>query len=89
MSLMSRFFGEADAPSDVPESMQRIVMELDGYDASRARFLAAFAYVLARIAHADLDVDATEVAEMERTLRNVRPRRAGAEWAWRPCASRP
>ncbi len=71
MSLLSRFFGEADARSDVPESMQRIVTELDGYDASRARFLAAFAYVLARIAHADLDVDATEVAEMERTLRRV------------------
>ncbi len=71
MSLLSRFFGAADAQSDVPESMQRIVVELEGFEEARARFLAAFAYVLARVAHADMEVDATEVAEMERTLRRV------------------
>ena len=48
--------------------MRRIVMELEGFDEDRARFLAAYAYVLARVAHADMEVDATEVAEMERTL---------------------
>ncbi len=71
MSLLSRFFGAADARSDVPESMQRIVMELEGFEEGRARFLAAFAYVLARVAHADMEVDAPEVAEMERTLGRV------------------
>ncbi len=71
MSLLSRFFGGADAQSDVPESMQRIVVELEGFEEGHARFLAAFAYVLARVAHADMEVDATEVAEMERTLGHV------------------
>ena len=71
MSLLSRFFGGADARSDVPESMRRIVAKLEGFEEDRARFLAAYAYVLARVAHSDMEVEATEVAEMERTLVQV------------------
>ena len=71
MSLLSRFLGGTEARSDVPESMRRIVAELENFEEDRARFLAAFAYVLARVAHADMEVDATEVAEMERTLVRV------------------
>ena len=68
MSLLSRFFDGAEAHSELPESMQRIVAELENFEEDRAHFLAAFAYLLARVAHADMEVDATEVAEMERTL---------------------
>lgn len=71
MSLLSRFLGAAEAQSDAPESMRRIIAELENLEEDRARFLAAFAYVLARVAHADMEVDATEVAEMERTLVSV------------------
>lgn len=71
MSLLARFFGTTDTAQGVPESMQRIITELEGLEPERARFLAAFAYLLARIAHADLEVDATEVAEMERALQRI------------------
>ena len=71
MSLLSRFLGNGETRPDVPESMRRIVAELESFDEARARFLAAFAYVLARVARADMRVDASEVTEMERLLSRV------------------
>lgn len=71
MSLLSRFFGGPGPSGQVPQAIQRIVTELESLDEDRARFLAAFAYVLARVAHADMQVDATEVAEMEQALVRV------------------
>ena len=71
MSLLSRFLATGETRPDVPESMRRIVAELESFDEERARFLAAFAYVLARVAQADMRVDASEVAEMERILSQV------------------
>jgi uncharacterized tellurite resistance protein B-like protein len=69
MSLLSRFLGIGDnADDDEPESMRRIATELEDLEPERARHLAAFAYILARVAHADMKVDASEVAEMERVL---------------------
>jgi uncharacterized tellurite resistance protein B-like protein len=68
MSLLSRFFGGGQDERDEPASMRRILAELRGLEPERARFLAAFAYLLARVAHADLQVGDDEVAEMERTL---------------------
>ena len=35
----------------------------------KARFVAAFAYLLGRVAHADLDISAEETAEMEDIVR--------------------
>ena len=37
-------------------------------DPERARAVAAFAYVLGRVAHADLDISASETAAMERLV---------------------
>lgn len=71
MSLLSRFLNPGETRPEVPESMRRIVTELESFDEDRARFLAAFAYVLARVAQADMRVDASEVAEMERILSRV------------------
>jgi uncharacterized tellurite resistance protein B-like protein len=50
------------------ESVRRIAANLERLEPSRAKYLAAFAYVLARIANADLKIDPTETKEMERSL---------------------
>ncbi len=59
----------ADQPSGAStrgdtDTVRRIVSELDRLDPERARFLAAFAYVLSRVAGADLHIDAAETASM-------------------------
>jgi uncharacterized tellurite resistance protein B-like protein len=46
-------------------SVRRIVAELEAMDPSEARYLAAFAYVLGRVANADLDISREETAAME------------------------
>ena len=69
MSLLSRFLGIGGEPEDdEPESLRRICAELETLEPERARYLAAFAYTLARVAHADLQVDAAEFRQMESTL---------------------
>jgi uncharacterized tellurite resistance protein B-like protein len=50
------------------ESVRRIAARLEQLEPPRARYLAAFAYVLARVANADLQVDKTEITEMERAV---------------------
>jgi len=50
------------------ESVRRIAAKLERLDPRRAKYLAAFAYVLARVAYADLEIDASETAEIERSL---------------------
>lgn len=71
MSVLLRFLGIDSSRS--PEggddaSLARIAAELEALPSDRARFYAAFAYVLARVAHADLRIDDEEVASMEQTL---------------------
>jgi uncharacterized tellurite resistance protein B-like protein len=70
MSLL-RFLGirkpERDAGGET-ETVRRIAARLESLPPERARHLAAFAYVLARVAHADLEIDAAESAEMERLV---------------------
>jgi len=46
------------------ETVRRIVGELDRLDRARARFLAAFAYVLSRVAAADLNISDVETDKM-------------------------
>jgi uncharacterized tellurite resistance protein B-like protein len=53
------------------QTVQRIAAQLDRLPPETARFLAAFAYVLSRVAHADLDIDDAETAEMERRVAEV------------------
>jgi uncharacterized tellurite resistance protein B-like protein len=68
-----RFLGlepGADATADT-ETVRRISSQLERLDPDKARFLAAFAYVLARLAHADLEIDASETAEMERVIKEL------------------
>lgn len=52
-------------------TVRRIVSELEALDADRARFVAAFAYILGRVAHADLDVSREETRAMEEIVRSI------------------
>jgi uncharacterized tellurite resistance protein B-like protein len=54
----------APTPSGDTETVRRIVSELDHLDPRRARYLAAFAYVLSRVASADLEISDVETARM-------------------------
>jgi uncharacterized tellurite resistance protein B-like protein len=60
---------ESPAPdSHGTEVVQRITRALETLDPERARYLAAFAYLLGRVAHADHQASEQEVAEMERIV---------------------
>jgi uncharacterized tellurite resistance protein B-like protein len=68
-----RFLGLGESPeknrdAGDTESVRRIAANLERLEPNRAKYLAAFAYVLARAANADLEIDPTETAEMERSL---------------------
>ena len=53
------------------ETVARITAALSRLPQPRARYLAAFAYVLARVAHADLDISDDELREIHRIVREV------------------
>lgn len=53
------------------QTVRRIAAQLDRLPPEQARYLASFAYVLARVANADLEIDASELAEMERIVRTI------------------
>jgi uncharacterized tellurite resistance protein B-like protein len=53
------------------ETVRRIAARLERLEPEKARLLAAFAYVLARIANADLEIDPEETLEMERRVAAV------------------
>jgi hypothetical protein len=50
------------------ETIRRIARALEDVEPDRRRYLAGFAYVLARAAHADLDISAEESREMEQIV---------------------
>jgi len=60
--------GPDPAAEDESDTVRRIAGRLERLDPATARYLATFAYVLARVAHVDLDIDAEETAEMERRV---------------------
>jgi len=73
MSIWSRLgFGPAgtEGASSAAErdTVRRIVDELDQLPLDRARYVATFAFVLSRVAHADLQITAEETRAMERIL---------------------
>ncbi len=50
------------------ETVRRIVASLDAMDPERARFIAAFAFLLCRVARTDLVISDEEAREMERIV---------------------
>jgi uncharacterized tellurite resistance protein B-like protein len=74
MSLL-RFLGvggarEQETTGDTA-TVRRIAAKLEHLDAETAKYLAAFAYVLARVAHADLEIDDAETNAIERAVRGL------------------
>lgn len=74
MSLL-RFLGlgghGARRPEGETETVRRITARLEQLDPDRARFLAAFAYVMARVANADLSIADEEADAMCRIVGEV------------------
>jgi len=73
MPNLLRFLGLArnagpDASEQADEALHPIVEALEGLEPKRARFFAAFTYVLARVAGADLRMEAEETESMVATL---------------------
>lgn len=74
---MRRFLGGAGLPGDSvdpgmtdrdTETVRRIARELDALPVERARFLAAFAYILTRAAAADLTISPEESHTIEQLV---------------------
>lgn len=61
----------AARPEADTETVRKIVDELNNMDPARARYIAGFAYLLGRVAHADLDVSSEETREMERIVMEI------------------
>lgn len=60
----------ADAPESA-DTVRKIASALDAMEPDQARYIAAFAYLLGRVAHADLEVSPEETAEMERIVEGL------------------
>ncbi len=53
------------------ETVRRIVAELEALEPEKARFVAAFAYILGRVAHADQEISEVETRKMEEIVRRL------------------
>lgn len=69
LDLFRRRGREEEALHGDTATVRKIVRTLEEMEPERARFLAAFAYLLSRVAHADLDISAEETREMEGLVR--------------------
>jgi len=63
--------GVASGPAGETETVRKIVGRLDGLEPERARYVAAFAFVLGRVAHADRHVSDEETRAVEAIVRRV------------------
>ncbi len=65
-------FGDESTPANTAlpetETVRKITGALDQLPLDRARFIAAFAYVLSRVAHADQTISPEEVRAMEQIV---------------------
>ena len=75
ISFLNRLFGREDdstaQESSDTETVRRIVGELDRLDPDEARYLASFAFVLARVAYSDSEISRDESRRMEHIVRDV------------------
>ena len=74
MSILKSLFGFGDVteaggsePAEVT-TVRKIVAELDHLDPDRAIYIASFAFILSRVAHADMSISEDETGEMERIV---------------------
>jgi uncharacterized tellurite resistance protein B-like protein len=73
MSIWDRlgFSRGARVHADDTDTIRRIAGELEQLDESRARYLAAFAYILSRVAAADLDVSEAETKKITEIVKRL------------------
>ena len=74
MRSLLRLLGLSEKPGPErgdTETVRRIAAQLDKLDPDQARYLASFAYVLARVANADSEVSEEEVHKMEGLVREL------------------
>jgi len=75
MSILRKLFGgagpepEGAGAAGDTETVRKIAARLAALPPERARYVAAFAYVLSRVAHADFEISDEESREMERIVR--------------------
>lgn len=55
-------------PESEVDTVRRIARQLDQLPPEQARYIASFAYILGRVAHADLDISDDETTAMERLI---------------------
>src|SRR5215471_9221608 len=67
LGLSTDHLGQASKAGET-ETVRKIVRELDSLPEDQARYIAAFAYLLSRVARADLHVSPEETAAMERIV---------------------
>ncbi|HXH48820.1 MAG TPA: TerB family tellurite resistance protein [Terriglobia bacterium] len=65
-----KLLGETEPNKSSPETetVRKIVHALDAMDTEQARYIAAFAYLLSRVARADMNISDKETYEMERLV---------------------
>lgn len=71
MALFDFLKGSAARPAETAaqtDTVRKIIASLDRVEPERARYLAAFAYILSRVARADLKVSDEETRAMEQTV---------------------
>lgn len=77
--VLRRFLGLRDAPAARPRpadtaetaTVRRIMAELEALDPDQRRYLAGFAYILSRAAHADLEISESETRLMEQIVIDI------------------
>ncbi len=74
-NFFSQLFGLKDDPQLDPvsdtETVRRIISEVDRLEPAQGRYIAAFAFVLSRVANADLVISEDEVRRMEEVVREL------------------
>jgi uncharacterized tellurite resistance protein B-like protein len=71
MSLLQRLLGSAAPGAGDTEAVRRIAARLEKLPPEQARWLAAFSYVLARVANADLRITESETDAMQSLVAQV------------------
>jgi uncharacterized tellurite resistance protein B-like protein len=66
--LLKENLARASRSSNETETVRKITQALDRLDPERAKYIAAFAYLLARVARADLNISPEETRAMERIV---------------------
>jgi uncharacterized tellurite resistance protein B-like protein len=62
-----KVFGTSTETTET-QTVRKITEALDRMEPDRARYIAAFAYILSRVAHADLNISKEETRQMERIV---------------------